>query len=477
METFSGRCLLGWFSQGGRQRTTILADTVECHCCYAALCHQIVIYKVISQKGERVLFERLSTPRSAPKVVLKSSSQKQQQQQQQQDTSESASARSWKQSARSSVKEDLKDNPGNPTEDSETSRSWKQNCKKDSSVEEKPEFKVVLGIERLAQDVILKDEERMGQIQEVSGKIEERLTHEIYSGRVEKTRKLNDLQRGIQPHHPWTGQHRAVRIRTNVQHHPMPFVLQTCWKDWNSVWCGMCLRPDEETIRKIQARFQTLIVPHYLARVDRSRGKKVRWCTQWQKDHWKAVDASRATNKHGKDTITIRWQEDEQWRESQMAHGWTEEYWKYLDYLKTIDTEYTATCGHRHRYESTITLACATKDRQCGPMNRRSDYKPTTLALISHRQEQGRQDSYIPKNERTRQKPFDKELQAKLKWLSKKLEDLFRAIFFLFIIFTKLVATWTRKSRLSMAWKSKHSTARSPMARSPIGKIMIGLKI
>ena len=42
------------------------------------------IYKVISQKGERTLFERLSTPRPAPKIVLKSAWQSQQQQQQQQ---------------------------------------------------------------------------------------------------------------------------------------------------------------------------------------------------------------------------------------------------------------------------------------------------------------------------------------------------------------------------------------------------------
>ena len=52
------------------------------------------IYKVISQKGKRTLFERLSTPRPAPKIVLESAWQsQQQQQQQQQDTSESASCR------------------------------------------------------------------------------------------------------------------------------------------------------------------------------------------------------------------------------------------------------------------------------------------------------------------------------------------------------------------------------------------------
>ena len=65
------------------------------------------------------------------------------------------------------MKEELKEDPGNQTEDSETSRSWKQNCEKDSSVEEKPQFKVDLRIEGIDHYVILKDEERMGQIQEV----------------------------------------------------------------------------------------------------------------------------------------------------------------------------------------------------------------------------------------------------------------------------------------------------------------------
>ena len=51
------------------------------------------VYKVISQKGERSLFERLSPPRPALKVVLQSAWQSQQQQQQQQYTSESASSR------------------------------------------------------------------------------------------------------------------------------------------------------------------------------------------------------------------------------------------------------------------------------------------------------------------------------------------------------------------------------------------------
>ena len=81
------------------------------------------------------------------------------------------------------------------------------------------------------------------------------------------------------------------------------------------------------------------------------------------------------------------------------------------------------------------------KDRQCGAMSRRSDYKPTTNALIGLRQEQGRQNFYIPENERSRQKPFDEELQAKLEWLSQTWVTHFTAIFLLLIISTKLVAT------------------------------------
>ena len=100
--------------------------------------------------------------------------------------------------------------------------------------------------------------------------------------------------------------------------------------------CGICLRPDEENIMRIKARFQALIVPYYLARVNYSRGKK-HGDTQWQQDHWKAMDARRGAWKHNKDTIVIRWQEDAKYRNSQLFHGWTEENWRYLVYLTAID--------------------------------------------------------------------------------------------------------------------------------------------
>ena len=62
-----------------------------------------------------------------------------------------------------------KEDQGDPTEDSETSHSWKRTARSELSVGEKPEFKVDLRIEGIAHDVILPDEERMGQIQVVVG--------------------------------------------------------------------------------------------------------------------------------------------------------------------------------------------------------------------------------------------------------------------------------------------------------------------
>ena len=78
-----------------------------------------------------------------------------------------------------------------------------------------------------------------------------------------------------------------------------------------------------------------------------------------------------------------------------------------LDYLTTIVISYIATWHQRHRYESTITLVCNEEDRQAGLMNARTDFGPNTRILASLRQEQGRQNFFIPKNEKMRQRPFD----------------------------------------------------------------------
>ena len=72
----------------------------------------------------------------------------------------------------------------------------------------------------------------------------------------------------------------------------------------------------------------------------------------------------------------------------------------------------------RRRYQSTITLVCNDDDRQAGPMRARKDFRSVTKILTRLRQEQGRQNSFIPKNERVRQRPFDESLRAELEWQS-----------------------------------------------------------
>ena len=61
---------------------------------------------------------------------------------------------------------------------------------------------------------------------------------------------------------------------------------------------------------------------------------------------------------------------------------------------------------------------CHDDDRQPGPMRARKDFKPTAKSLTSLRQKQGRQNSFIPKNERVKQRPFDEALRAELEWQS-----------------------------------------------------------
>ena len=130
------------------------------------------------------------------------------------------------------------------------------------------------------------------------------------------------------------------------------------------------------------------------------------------------MDARGGARRKGHDSIVIRWQVGEKDRNSQKAHGRTEEIRQYLDHLTTTDTSNTAPWHQRHRYKNTIMLVCNDDIRQAGPMRARKDSKPTTKFLTRPRQELGRLNSYIPKNERVRQRPFDEALRADLEWQS-----------------------------------------------------------
>ena len=83
------------------------------------------------------------------------------------------------------------------------------------------------------------------------------------------------------------------------------------------------------------------------------------------------------THENKNPSILVR-MTDEQYRSSQMAHGWTEAYCRYLDYLVTVDTTHVAPHHQRHRYEGTITMKCSDPDLHLGPLKDRDDYQATT---------------------------------------------------------------------------------------------------
>ena len=97
-------------------RIAILANEVICN---HHLRHSAgdSIDRVISQNGDRVIFERLTTPRPAPKVTLKNIWLVQQQHQQpQQLTLNESVDNSWKEHATWEGEEGVRDGAGSATE-------------------------------------------------------------------------------------------------------------------------------------------------------------------------------------------------------------------------------------------------------------------------------------------------------------------------------------------------------------------------
>ena len=95
----------------------------------------------------------------------------------------------------------------------------------------------------------------------------------------------------------------------------------------------------------------------------------------------KTTGKPRTAKKHGYTSVLDRWHNDETYRNSQVAIGWTKTYCKYLDYLHMVGISYTALYHQRCRYENTITMKSGDPDLQAGPMAKREDFKKTTKML------------------------------------------------------------------------------------------------
>ena len=81
------------------------------------------------------------------------------------------------------------------------------------------------------------------------------------------------------------------------------------------------------------------------------------------------MDAKRGVLQRGKHTSKVdRWQNDEVYRASQLVHGWTDEWVKYLDNISKIDISHDAPYRQRLRYESTVYIRGVDSNKQ-GPIN------------------------------------------------------------------------------------------------------------
>ena len=183
--------------------------------------------------------------------------------------------------------------------------------------------------------------------------------------------------------------------------------------------CVVRLRPNEDTMDRTRATFAALKTPCCRAAVTLSRGKK-HGHNQWQMDHAKAVDVKRGVRRRGRHTSVLsRWQNDETYRASQLAIGWTETYVKYLDYISTVDIKYEACCRQRHRYESTLFMRSLDPHPQAGPLWKREDFQPSANAFVSFQRDQGKGVPQIPLHLWTRQRnTLDPAVRQHLAWLS-----------------------------------------------------------
>ena len=109
-----------------------------------------------------------------------------------------------------------------------------------------------------------------------------------------------------------------------------PSFLKHVPEGLNMCLCGFWLRPNQDVMNRIKARFEALTAPYYRATFQ-LRGRK-NGHNQWRKDHARAVDAKRGAMKRGDHPLILSTlQNDEIYRTSQVAIGWTETYVKYLD--------------------------------------------------------------------------------------------------------------------------------------------------
>ena len=143
-----------------------------------------------------------------------------------------------------------------------------------------------------------------------------------------------------------------------------------------------------------------------MVKKNHSRGAK-HGNSQEQYDHFKANESTRHAKEKGYDSILHRFQNDELYRNSQIAIGWTGEHCQYSDSLMFIDFSYTATRKERQRHENNCTLGINGQGPKPGPMKKRTDYLQAVNKVLAVRKQVENPNPYMLQNRRFRQRPIE----------------------------------------------------------------------
>ena len=136
----------------------------------------------------------------------------------------------------------------------------------------------------------------------------------------------------------------------------------------------------EEMLSCTKQKFKELIA-NAKTTFQKRRGAK-HGAQLWQKHHSEAKEFMSNITQKGKYTsILDRFQNDEVFHASQRQHNCTEEWCKYLDYVRTIDITHRAPPEQRERYDALYHFRYHPKFMERGPMKSRPDYHETTRAI------------------------------------------------------------------------------------------------
>ena len=106
----------------------------------------------------------------------------------------------------------------------------------------------------------------------------------------------------------------------------------------------------EDMLSRIRRKFRELIESAYMP-FQTTRGSE-HGVLPFQEHHRRAKQwMSKIKRKENFSSILDRFQRDETFHESQLAHGWTETWCKYLDCLVTVDKSHQPSQEQRARYK------------------------------------------------------------------------------------------------------------------------------